>query len=110
MTEPVSTTALGILGIKPAQMVAGLIGGVISLAFVRDLKRWQMALAVLAGGGCASYLTPVLASYLHLGDNLQAQNGMAFVLGLCGMNIVPAVRAMVTKVALRKADNIVGGP
>lgn len=110
MTEPVSTTTLGLLGIKPAQMVAGLIGGVISLAFVRDLSRWQMGLAVLAGGGCASYLTPVLAAYLHWGDNLQAQNGLAFVLGLCGMNIVPAIRSAVLKLAQRKAGNIVGGP
>lgn len=95
MAEPASTAAGGLLGVKYAALVAGFIGGVISLAFLRELDRMQMALAVLAGTACAGYLTPVaipmIARAVGIESSESLENVAAFLLGLTAMNIIPGV-------------------
>lgn len=92
MTEPVSS----VLGIKFSTAVAGFAGGVVSLAFVQKLNRWQAACAVVVGCFTAIYLNPVVDAKLSISQP-DFVNCTAFVIGLCGMNIVPAVKAAVTK-------------
>lgn len=92
MTEPVSS----FLGIKLSTMVAGFAGGVVSLAFVQKLNRWQAACAVVVGCFTATYLNPVVDAKFGIAQP-EFVNFTAFVIGLCGMNIVPALKAAVAK-------------
>lgn len=93
MAEPHS--AAGFLGVKYSALVAGFIGGVISLGFLRELDKLQMALAVLSGTACAGYLTPIaiplIASAAGVEPSAEMENVAAFFLGLTAMNIVPGV-------------------
>lgn len=95
MAEPASSTAAGFLGVKYAALVAGFAGGVISLAYLQELSRAQMVLAVIAGSACAGYLTPVaipvIAHAIGTEVTPNLENAAAFLLGLTAMNIIPGV-------------------
>lgn len=95
MAEPATAAAGGMLGVKYAALVAGFAGGVISLAFLRELSRTQMVLAVLAGSACAGYLTPLTIPMLARAAGVEPtpamENAAAFLLGLTAMNIIPGV-------------------
>lgn len=92
MTEPVTS----VLGVKLTSTLAGFAGGVVSLAFIQRLTRWQAICAVVVGALTASYFTPVVAVKIGL-QQPEFVNCAAFVIGLCAMNIVPAVKAVVMK-------------
>jgi hypothetical protein len=95
MADPASSTAAGFLGVKYAVLVAGFAGGVISLAYLQELSRGQMVIAVLAGSACAGYLTPVaipvLAGAMGIAATPHLENAAAFLLGLTSMNIIPGL-------------------
>ena len=95
MAEPATAAAGGMLGVKYAALVAGFAGGVVSLAFLRELNRAQMVLAVLAGSACAGYLTPVaipmLARTVGIEPTPALENAAAFLLGLTSMNLIPGL-------------------
>lgn len=97
MSEPVTTT----LGIKLSTTVAGFAGGVVSLAFVQGLTRMQAVASVTVGALTAAYLTPAALYRFDLGPELS--NAMAFVIGLCAMSIIPAIRRGVAKVSNKEA-------
>lgn len=63
MSEPI-TSAIG--GLKLSTLVAGFAGGVVSLAFIKGLNRWQAASAVVVGVATAYYGTPAMALWLHI--------------------------------------------
>ena len=90
MTEPVTTT----LGLKLSTMIAGFAGGVVSLANLKSLTYFQGVMAVVAGALTANYLTPAAVRMLSLTPELNL--GIAFVIGLVGMNIVPALKAILS--------------
>lgn len=77
----------GILGVKTSVMVAGFAGGVVSLSYLRELSRLQMAMAVLAGTVTSGYLTPLAQHWITM--PVEAENAVAFLIGLTAMNIVP---------------------
>ncbi len=96
MPDPATAaTAGGIAGLKYSALIAGFAGGVISLAYLQELSRPQMAIAVLSGAACAGYLTPValpiLANALGIELTPALENAAAFLLGLTSMNIIPGV-------------------
>jgi len=94
MADP-SSTAAGVLGIKYSALVAGFAGGVISLAYLKELTRAQMVIAVVAGSASAGYLTPVAIPLLARAVGIEAstafENAAAFLLGLTSMNLIPGV-------------------
>jgi hypothetical protein len=87
MAEPTSGAAAGYLGVKFASLLAGFAGGVVSLSYLRQLTPLQMALAVLAGTFMAGYLTPLAQHWIGMPD--EVENGVAFLLGMTAMNLVP---------------------
>ena len=97
MADPASAAAGGFFGVKLASLVAGFAGGVVSLSYLRELSRWQMALAVAAGSLTAGYITPVVLHYIAFKSEIDSgiafksemENGIAFLIGLTAMNIVP---------------------
>jgi hypothetical protein len=96
MAEPASTAASVVL-VKYGVVMAAFIGSILSLGFLRDLTRWQAASAVLTGFLFSVYLTqPVtiwIAPKLDMAVTDDLLCGVAFVLGLTAMNIIPAIKA-----------------
>lgn len=88
-----TTTVAGLLGVKISSLVAGFAGGVVSLAFLQGLTRAQAVMAVVVGALSAAYLTPFAVAKLGISDQLQ--NGAAFVIGLCAMNLIPLIKKAV---------------
>lgn len=79
-----------LLGLKAATLVAGLIGSVASLAYMRDLTPGKAALAVVVGTGCAAYVTPLVMGWMSLSGG-SGENAAAFIVGVVGMNLVGAL-------------------
>ena len=79
-----------LLGVKVSAIVAGFVGGVVSLAMIRDLTPKVAITTVIGGTACAAYLTPLIVNYLEL-DNGDLSNALAFLTGVCGMNGVAGV-------------------
>jgi len=96
MSEPITSA----IGVKLTTLVAGFAGGVVSLAFIQNLSRWQAVMAVVVGALTANYLTPLAVDRLGV-TRPEFQNGMAFLVGLLAMNIIPALNALFTAQNLR---------
>ncbi len=85
------------LGIAYDQALAGTVGGVVSLAFVRDLTPLKVWLAIFTGFACSAYLTSSLTRLAisliekFIGPIQPARQDLlavAFVLGLLGVYLV----------------------
>mgnify|MGYP000707449572 CR=1 FL=1 len=79
-----------LLGLKAATLVAGLIGSIASLAYMRDLTPGKAGLAVIVGTGCAAYVTPLVMGWMNLTGS-SGENAAAFIVGVVGMNLVGAL-------------------
>lgn len=79
-----------LIGAKISAIVAGFVGGVVSLAMIRDLTPKVAITTVIGGTACAAYLTPLIVSYFNLGGS-DLENALAFLTGVCGMNGVAGV-------------------
>ena len=103
MSEPV----LNALGVKISTAVFGFAGGIISLAFVRDLSRVQAAISVVIGLVTSIALTPVIAGWVGL-NHPGIENGVAFLLGLCAMSVLPVLRNSIPDQLRRKLAALLG--
>ncbi len=84
-------------GAKIPVLIAGFVGGLVSLSFLKPLTRWQAISAVFTGATFAFYAAPAIAIYLDLG--LRMESLVAFLLGLTAMNVVPAILQISQKMA-----------
>lgn len=82
------------LGIKYATLLAGFVGAVVSLSFVKRLSRGAMVTAVAIGTVTAGYLTPMFLTYFRLPQEVMA--GAAFLTGLTAMNVIPGILRITT--------------
>lgn len=80
-------------GIRLASLVAGLAGGILSLSMLPRLTFRKALTAVFGGAACAAYVTPLAVEYLGIASR-NLENGMAFGLGVVGMNILGGVFAL----------------
>lgn len=78
------------LGIKAATAVAGFVGALVSLSAVAALTRAQAGMAVLVGVGTSAYVTPAVVYYYSI-EAEPLHNGLAFLLGMVAMQLVPGV-------------------
>ena len=97
MSEPASTTAAGLLLAKYGVATAGFAGAILSLTFLRGLTRGQAASAVVTGFASAIFTTPLAVHYFSLPVDGDTQNGVAFLIGLLAMNIIPGLKALAGK-------------
>jgi hypothetical protein len=97
MAEPTSTAA-GLLVAKYGVVTASFVGAILSLGFLKDLTRGQAATAVLTGFFFSIFLTQPVTAYLVQKLELVSDDyllcGVAFVLGLTAMNLIPAAKAV----------------
>lgn len=71
-----------------AVIIAGLLGSLLSLAFIKSMTRKQQCVAVLSGCVMAHYLAPLIAFLLHEENYAET---IGFLVGLFGMSICAAV-------------------
>ncbi len=79
-----------LLGVEAATSVAGFVGAVASLSAVQPLTRLQAVLAVFTGAATAAYCAPLISWYYE-GTPEVVENGIAFLLGVMAMRLIPGV-------------------
>jgi hypothetical protein len=97
MAEPASTTAAGVLLAKYGIIIAGFAGAILSLTFLQGLTRKQAAWAFFTGFSSAIFCTPLAVGFFKLEPGGETQYGVAFLIGLLAMNIIPGLRALAGK-------------
>jgi len=95
MPEPAS--AAGLLLVKYGVVIGGFAGAILSLTFLRGLTRGQAAWAFFTGFGSAIFCTPLAVAFFKLEPGGETQYGVAFLIGLLAMNIIPGLRALAGK-------------
>lgn len=82
-------------GVKYGTLLAGFFGGVVYVALTEGLNKYQVFSSLLIGVLTASYLTPILTAYaskvLDLPISTETENGIAFLIGLCAISVIPAI-------------------
>lgn len=99
---------LDALGIRAGVLLAGFAGGIVSLQYLKNLSRTQTVVAVFTSLATAAYGTPVVVSGLNI-DKQAYQFGSAFILGLCALHIIPAIRASAPAVTRWLITRFTGG-
>ncbi len=89
-----------IFGIKIANLIAGLCGGLVSLVFEKKLSFKRALLLIFVGAISSSYLTPILQHWIDFSE--PTENAAAFLIGLMSMNILGGL--------LRLADSFESNP
>lgn len=101
--EPTTTTlGVGALFAKYSVAIAGFAGAILSLSFLRGLTRKQASAAVLTGFLSSVFTTQLVVSYFSLPADADSKNGVAFLIGLLAMNIIPAVKAAAERILATK--------
>lgn len=82
-------------GVKYGTLLAGFFGGVVYVSLTEGLNKYQVFSSLLIGVLTASYLTPMITAYvskrLELPLSVEIENGIAFLIGLCAISVIPAV-------------------
>lgn len=100
--------ALDALGIRIGVLLAGAAGGIVSLQYLKNLSRTETVLALFSSLALACYLTPVVVSGFGI-DKQAYQFGCAFILGLCALHIIPAIRAAAPAITRWVITRFTGG-
>lgn len=101
---------LKLLGLKTAVVVAGFVGGLVSLQELQGLTRWKAASALFTSLAIAGYGTPLVVRFVGVQEN-PLRYSIAFLLGLCAMRIVPLIQSAVPAIWNRFiARNVTPGP
>ena len=80
---------LSALGIKKAALIAGIIGGWLSLRFFEGLTTGGKWFTVIGGAASANYLTVPVMTFFHLARD-DYEGGVGFAIGLFGMSLAAA--------------------
>lgn len=81
--------ALTAVLLKYGLFLASLVGSVLSLSLLRPLTRQQAAWAIATGFFTAIFTTDLVVAYFGLPASGDARNGVAYLIGLFAMNLIP---------------------
>ncbi len=84
------------VGISASALIAGLVGGLMSLSMLPQLTFRKAVAALIGGAACAAYLTPLAVEWLGLASR-NLENGLAFALGIGGMRIIGGILKLWSK-------------
>ena len=93
------STAAGALFAKYATVIGGFVGSVLSLSLLKDLTRRQAVIAVVFGFSCSQFTSGFVVAYFNLPGDADSQYGVAFLIGLLAMNIVPVIKTTLKRLA-----------
>ena len=82
-------TATTFLGLKYSATIAGFLGSLVALTFLKELTVLQMLAALTTGITTSCYTTPIFMYYLGL--PVVINDGVAFIVGVVAMNLIPAL-------------------
>lgn len=86
---------LGAFGLTKAPFIAGFIGGVISLRFVKELQGTVGSLIAISGGAVTGgYVSPWIVDYWHL--SASAVGALGFLIGMFGLSLASALYVVIT--------------
>jgi hypothetical protein len=69
-------------------ILAGMIGGLLSMSFVDGMNKKQRIVAIASGMAMAHYLAPLIAFLFHAEDY---QETIGFLIGLFGMSVCSTI-------------------
>lgn len=92
------------LGLKISTLIAGLVGGLISLSYQKQMKWYKAVAIIIVGGITAAYTTPLLVTLFSMGQPLE--HSLAFIMGLLGMRLTTAIIVGIEKIAENPAEFI----
>lgn len=78
-----------VFGISIAAAIAGALGAVATLQYMKDLTITGRFIAVVSGAATAAYIAPAVGHWYGWGELIQ--NAIAFSLGIAAMNIIPGI-------------------
>lgn len=78
--------------------IGGFIGAILSLSFIKSLTRGQAVVAVVTGFACSVFTTPLTIAYFSLPSDDHSRYGVAFLIGLLAMNVIPGIKAAANRV------------
>src|SRR6185503_6488678 len=84
------SAALGALLLKYGLAIASLVGSILSLALLRPLTKKEAAASVAIGFFTAMFTTDLVMAKFGLPTGDDSRNGVAYLIGLLAMNVIPA--------------------
>ena len=79
------------IGIDVVLCLAGLVGSLISVGRQSATNLRKTLANIIAGVGCANYLTPVIVGQLGHNPDPKWSTGLAFVLGTLGLRVMEII-------------------
>jgi len=100
MTDPTAT----LVGVKYSTAIAGFFGSVVALTFAKELTILRLLFAILTGCVTSVYTTDMAVHYLGIEPTLD--NGVAFLIGLTAMALIPVVFSFIEQLKKKTGEII----
>lgn len=100
MTDPTAT----LVGVKYSTAIAGFFGSVVALTFAKELTILRLLFAILTGCVTSVYTTDIAVHYLGIDPTLD--NGVAFLIGLTAMALIPVVFSFIEQLKKKTGEII----
>lgn len=100
MTDPTTT----FVGVKYSTAIAGFFGSVVALTFAKELTILRLLFAILTGALTSVYTTDIAVHYLGIDPTLD--NGVAFLIGLTAMALIPVVFSFIEQLKKKTGEII----
>lgn len=100
MTDPTTT----LVGVKYSTAIAGFFGSVVALTFAKELTLLRLLFAILTGSLTSVYTTDIAVHYLGIDPTLD--NGVAFLIGLTAMALIPVVFSFIEQLKKKTGEII----
>ncbi|HPX06657.1 MAG TPA: hypothetical protein PLC17_12025 [Tenuifilaceae bacterium] len=100
MTDPTTT----FVGVKYSTAIAGFFGSVVALTFAKELTILRLLFAILTGCATSVYTTDIVVHYLGIEPTLD--NGVAFLIGLTAMALIPVVFSFIEQLKKKTGEII----
>lgn len=94
-------TVLAVLGLKKTALIAGVVGGVVSLRFFDNLTTGGKLTTALCGAAAANFLTGPAIAFFQLPPP-DYEGGIGFAIGLFSMSLAAATMKAIKDVDLTK--------
>lgn len=91
-----------VLGLDHKALAAGFFGAVVGLSFTPSppSSTVRSAVVILSGVGAAGYLTPIVAWYFAVPDQLEYS--LSFLVGLSSLHVIPAVDRLIDGISWQR--------
>lgn len=100
MTDPTTT----LVGVKYSTAIAGFFGSIVALKCCQQQPKRRLLFAILTGSLTSVYTTDIAVHYLGIDPTLD--NGVAFLIGLTAMALIPVVFSFIEQLKKKTGEII----